>query len=393
MNKFIQKFIKSIYNFFITKAVVMLALVLILGFVSAKEIRIGAILSVSGPASFLGDPELKTLRYLVEEQNRQGGINGAEIKFIYYDSEGNPRKALTFAKRLIANDKVDVIVGPSTTGETLAIAKTIARAKIPLVSLAGASLVTSPLKEYIFATPPTDKMVCKKLFTYFQSQGFKRIAIISGTGGFGKAMRSQCLDLAKGYGLDVVVDVTYNPKDTDMSVQLNRIKNTSKVDAIINAGFGQSPTTVTKNYSELRIKAPLFQSHGVASNEFIKIAGRAAEGVYVVGPPLLVVDKLSNDFPTKAVSLKYKEDYERIYNEPVSSFGAYAYDAFSLIKNALSITEKNDAQSIKNGLERIRNLVSPSGVYNVSQNDHLGLDEETSFLILRIENQDWTIIK
>ncbi len=363
-------------------------------FVFTKEIKIGAILAVSGPASFLGDPELKTLNYLVENQNRTGGINGNPLKLIAYDSEGNPKKALTFAKRLIGRDKVSLIIGPSTTGETLAIAKTIERAKIPLIALAGASIVTTPLKEYIFATPPTDKMVCAKLFKFFNKKQYDNIAIISGTGGFGKSMRAQCLSLAESYGINVLVDVTYNPKDNDMSVQLNKIKNNSKVDAVINAGFGQSPATVTRNYYQLKIDKPLFQSHGVASNEFIKITGRAGEGVFVVGPPLLVVDLLDSSFPLKAVSLQYKKEYEERYRgEAVSSFGAYAYDAFGLAKQAIMRSKNQTPEEIKNELEKIKNFVSPSGIYNLSPTNHLGLNEDTSFLILRIENGNWSIIE
>jgi len=259
---------------------VVLALFVLFGasFLQAGDtIKIGAIVAATGPASFLGDPELKTLRLYVDKINKAGGVNGKKLELIAYDSGANPKKAVTFAKRLINQDKVVAIIGPSTTGETMAIIKFVQRAKIPLMSMAGGISIVKPVKKYVFKIVATDRMACQRIMEDMQKRGFKNVALISGSGGFGKSMRKQCIDVSKDYGLKIVADESYGKKDADMTSQLIKIKNTKGVDAILNAGFGQGPAIVTKNYKQLGIKAPLYQSHGVASKKFIEIAGKASE--------------------------------------------------------------------------------------------------------------------
>ncbi len=386
--------LKQIFRFSLCLAL-SLSFVIQHSWAEGKEtLKIGAILSVTGPASFLGDPELKTLEYYTKKINDQGGIDGRTIELIAYDSGGSPKKALTFIKRLISQDEVHVLIGPSTTGESLAISDEVEAAGLPMISLAGAVVVTDPVKPYIFKTPPTDKMVCVKLFEHFQKRGYSNIAMISGTGGFGKSMQQQCLNLTAAFGLKVLANETYDSKDTDMSAQLTKIKNTAGVQAVLNPGFGQGPAIVTKNYRDLALPFPFYQSHGVASKNFIKLTAAAGEGVFVVGPPLLVVDKLDDSHPLKNVSKNYKDDYESAYSGlDVSSFGGHAYDAFHLVLEAVRAKNSIKSKDIRDGLEEIKGFVGPDGVFNFSASDHLGLNYKTSFLILRIENGDWTIVK
>ena len=254
---------------------------------ASETIKIGAVLSVTGPASFLGDPELKTLRMYIERINKDGGVLGHKLELIHYDVQHLADKAKTAVKRLIEDDKVDVIIGPSTTGTTMATVPLVERAGIPMISLAGAVVIINPVKKWVFKTPHTDQMACAKIFGDMKKRGFTRIALISGTGGFGKSMRAQCKALAQEFGISVLADETYGPKDSDMTPQLTKIKNTKGVQAVLNPGFGQGPAIVTKNFRQLGMGMSLYQSHGVASKKYIELAGAAAEGVRLPAAALL----------------------------------------------------------------------------------------------------------
>ncbi len=363
-------------------------------FLNAKEnIKIGALVAATGPASFLGDPELKTLQHYVSKINEKGGVNGAKIELVYYDTGANPKKAVTFTKRLINQDKVSAIIGPSTTGETMAIIKFVQKAKIPLMSMAGGISIVKPVKKYVFKIVATDRMACQKIMQDLKKRDLKNLALISGSGGFGKSMRKQCKDVANDYGINIVADETYGKKDADMTSQLLKIKNLKNVDAVLNPGFGQGPAIVTKNYRQLNIKYPLYQSHGVASKKFIEIAGSASEGVRLVSPPVIVAEKLGDDSPIKKVALAYKNEYEKTFGSSVSSFGGHAYDALFAIVEAIKSTGSSDPQKIRDGIENLKNFIGIDGVVNMSKEDHLGLDTKSGMVLLDIKNGDWTIVK
>ena len=361
--------------------------------VNASTIKIGAIVAATGPASFLGDPELKTLQHYVKKINAAGGINGQQIELIHYDTGASPKKAVTFVKRLINQDKVVAIIGPSTTGETMAILKFVKKAKIPLLSMAGAVAIINPVKPYVFKMVATDKMACQKVMQDLNKRHLTNLALISGSGGFGKSMRKQCKGVAKDFNINIVADETYGKKDSDMTSQLLKIKANKKVQAVLNPGFGQGPAIVTKNYAQLKIKHPLYQSHGVASKKFIEIAGKAAEGVRVVAPPVVVANKLPNSAPMKKVALDYKNEFEKTFNTPVASFGGHAYDSLYAIVAAIKAQNSTNPTKIRDGLENLKNFQGVDGIINMSKKDHLGLDTNTGMIMLEIKNGDWTIVK
>src|SRR5512133_1338703 len=180
-----------------------------------EPIRIGAFLSVTGPASFLGDPELKTLEAYVERINAEGGVIGRKLQLVSYDDSGDAEKARTFAKRLIEQDKVDILVGGSTTGTTMAAVPLAEQAGTPFISLAGAVVIVEPVKKWVFKTPHTDRMACEKIFVDMQARKVSKVALISGAGGFDKSMRAECLKVAPQYSVEVVADETYGANDTD----------------------------------------------------------------------------------------------------------------------------------------------------------------------------------
>jgi len=357
-----------------------------------EPIRIGAFLAVTGPAAFLGDPEQKTLELYVEKLNAAGGLLGRKLQLYSYDSAGDAEKARAFVKRLIEQDRVDVIVGGSTTGETMAAVPLAESAGVPFISLAGAVVIIEPVKKWVFKTPHTDRMACEKIFVDMRARGASKAALISGAGGFDRSMRAECLKVAAKYGVEIVADETYGAGDTDMTAQLAKIKNTAGVQAVLNAGFGQGPAIVTKNYRQLGIAAPLYQSHGVASKQYVKLAGDAAEGVRLPAAALLVAETLPESDPQKKIVSGYKRDFEGRFKQDVSTFGGHAYDGLMLALEAMRRAGSTDKARVRDALESIRGYVGTGGVVNMSAQDHMGLDL-SAFRMLEIRKGDWTLVK
>ncbi len=340
---------------------------------AAEPITIGSFLSVTGPASFLGDPELKTLELYVERINAAGGVIGRPLELVHYDDAGDASAARNFASRLVRSDRVDIIVGGSTTGATMAAVPLIEQARMPFISLAGAVVVTDPVKKWVFKTPQSDRAAAERVLQDMKSRGITKVGLISGTGGFGRSGREQTLAIAGKMGVEIVADVTYSPTDTDMTAQLTRIRNTPGVEAVFNFGFGQSPAIVTRNYAQLGIDLPFYQSHGVASDRFLDLLGDAGEGLRLPASPLLVPDSLPNSDPQKAVVTSYKKLYEERWNMQVSTFGGYAHDGLML------------------AVESIQGYAGVTGVFNMSSTDHNGLSAD-SFRILEVKNGKWKLI-
>ena len=238
---------------------------------ASAQVKVGAVLSVTGPASFLGDPEKRTLELYVDEINAKGGVNGQKLQLVVYDDGADANAARTFATRLIEEDKVVAMVGGTTTGATLAMMPLFEEAQIPLISLAGAIQIIEPVRKWVFKTPHTDKMACEKIFADLKQRNLTTVALISGTDAFGKSMRDQCVAVAPKAGITIAHEESYGPRDSDMTPQLTNIKGKAGVQAVINPGFGQGPAIVTRNYRQLGITLPLYQSHGVASKQFIDL--------------------------------------------------------------------------------------------------------------------------
>ncbi|MFC4174920.1 ABC transporter substrate-binding protein [Microvirga sp. GCM10011540] len=362
------------------------------GAAQAQEtIKIGSVLSATGPASFLGEPEDKTLRLYVDKINEAGGINGKKIELVVYDDGGDANKARTFATRLVEDDEVVAMVGGTTTGTTMAMIPVFQDAEVPFISLAGAIEVVDPVREYVFKTPHTDKMACEKIFEDLKKRNLTKIGMISGTDGFGASMRAQCIKVAPNYGMEIAIDESYGPRDSDMTAQLTKIKNTPGVQAVVNPGFGQGPAIVTRNYAQLGMTGtPLYQSHGVASKSFIELAGPAAEGVRLPAAALLVGDKLPENDPQKKVVTDYKQTYESATKQPVSTFGGHAYDGLFILVEAMKRANSTDPQKIRDEIEKTKGFVGTGGIVTMSPTDHLGLDL-SAFRMLEIKNGDWNL--
>jgi branched-chain amino acid transport system substrate-binding protein len=356
---------------------------------AADPIKIGTFLSVTGPASFLGDPELRTLQMYVDELNAAGGVLGRKLELVHYDTAGQAKEAVTFVKRLIQNDGVDVIVGGSSTGDTMAAIPEVEKAEVPLLSLAGGVEIVEPVKKWVFKTPHTDRMAAIRIFEDMKKRGIKKIALITGDGGFDKSGRKQVLELAPKHGVEVVADESYGNKDTDMTTQLTKIRATD-AQAILNFGFGAAPAIVTRNVRQLGIALPVYQSHGVASKKFIEMAGEAAEGVRLPAAALVVADQLPDSDPQKKVLLDYKAKFEAKHGE-VSTFGGHAYDGLLIAVEAIKRAGGTDKAKVRDEIERTKGFVGTAGVFNMTPQDHMGLSVD-SFKLLEVRKGNWVII-
>ena len=357
-----------------------------------QPIRIGAVLSVTGPASFLGDPEDKTLRLYVNRINAAGGVNGRPLQLVIYDDGGDANRARTFATRLVEDDRIVAMVGGTTTGTTMAMRPVFEEARIPFISLAGGIEIVDPVSPYTFKTPHTDRMACEKIFSDIRARGLTRVALISGTDGFGQSMRTQCLRVAQAAGIQIIADEQYGPRDSDMTPQLTRIRNAAGVEAVANPGFGQGPAIVTRNYAQLGIRLPLYQSHGVASAEFISLATPAAsEGVRLPAAALLVAEQLPASDPQRQVLVDYKTAFERETNQPVSTFGGHAYDGLMILVDAIKRANSTDGTRLRDALRQTRGFVGTGGVVNMSNTDHMGLDL-SAFRMVEIRNGQFMLI-
>jgi branched-chain amino acid transport system substrate-binding protein len=236
-------------------------------------------------------------------------------------------------------------------------------------------------------------MACEKIFENLKLRGLTKIAMISGTDGFGASMRAQCLKVAANYGIQIVADETYGPRDTDMTAQLTKIKNTAGVQAVVNPGFGQGPAIVTRNFAQLGMSAtPLYESHGVASKSFIELAGPAADGVRLPAAALLIGDKLPEGDPQKRVVVDYKQTYEASAKQPVSTFGGHAYDGLFIMVEAMKRAKSSDSDRLRDEIEKTKGFVGTGGIVTMSPTDHLGLDL-SAFRMLEIKGGDWTVVQ
>ena len=359
---------------------------------AADAVKIGSFLAVTGGASFLGDPEKKTLEMYVEKINADGGVDGKQVELILYDSGTSAKKAVTFVKRLIEQDQVDVIVGGTTTGETMAVINEVEKAGVPFISLAGAGVIIDPVKKWVFKTPHTDRLAVEKIFLDMKGRDLTKVGLLSGSGGFDKSCRKNAIELAPNMGMEIVADETHGKGDTDMTPQLTKIKNASGVQAFLYCGFGAPTSIVAKNYKQIGMAVPHYQTHGSASMKFIKGAEGAAEGARLPVAALLVVDQLPDTHPQKKVAGAYRDAYEKRYNDTISTFGGHAYDGLQIAVQAIERAGSTDKEKVRTEIEKTTNFIGADGVFNMSATDHLGLDPD-SFVMVEVQDGTWKMLE
>ncbi len=346
----------------------------------AETIKIGAILAVTGPASFLGGPEARTLEMLVDQTNAAGGINGNKVELIIKDSGANPEKAISFAKQLIEEEQVVVVLGPSTSGETMKVKKIFEEAGTPLLSAAAAEVIVNPVAKYVFKTPQKDSYVAQKIFETMKEMGISKIAVLAGNTGFGNAGKGQLLKIAPEMGIEVVEVEVYDGKSTDLSAVVAKIKANKDVQAVVNWSIVPAQSILAKNMRQAGWDVPLFQSHGFGNIKYVEAAGAAAEGIIFPAGRLLVADSLPEGNPQKALLMDYIAAYEGKYKEAASTFGGHAYDAYIIAKAAIE-KAGTDKAKIRDEIEKIKDLPGTGGVFSFSAEDHNGLGIDSLVMI------------
>ena len=374
-----------------SKSILAVVLFCLLGPASAGEtVKVGALLAVTGPASFLGAPEARTLEMLVEKANAAAGPDGVKIELIIKDTGANPEKAVSMAKQLIEENQVFAIIGPSTSGESMQVKQLAEESGTLLLSCAAAEVIVQPVAKWVFKSPQSDSHAVMRIFEVIKKRGLTRIGVLTSNTGFGKAGKAQLEKLAPTYGLTIVANEVYDKAATDLTAEVTKMK-AADVEALVNWSIEPAQAIVLKNARQIGLTIPLFQSHGFGNLAYVKAAGAAAEGVIFPAGRLLVAESLPASNPQKKLLVDYKTSYEARYKEDVSTFGGHAYDAFLMLQAGLKGGGTNKAKA-RDAIENIKGMAGTAGVYNLSATDHCGLTPD-AFEMLVVKDGKFQVLK
>lgn len=357
-----------------------------------KEIRIGALIAASGPAAFIGNSQRSTIEILVEKINKAGGMSGNKVVLTLYDTEGNSTLAAQQFRRLIDSDRVDVVIGPSTTGETLPLMAIANESKVPLISFAGAENVVLPPTPFVFKTPPTDRIVASHMLGFMKKRGISSLGLLSSADGYGQAGAAVVKEVAASLGFKIAAAEEFGPKDTDMTPQVLRIRS-SGAGALLIWSVNPGPTVILKNAAAVGFQKPIFNSYGAASPALIDQSGPAAEGSYVSSMRLLAPESLAKDDPIRDVVTKLATDYrDKVGKEP-TTFVGHPADALTLIAAALDKAggmpnREKLAEAMRGGIE----FAGANGMFAFTDANHNGLDENSrSMIMLQIKGGKFVV--
>jgi branched-chain amino acid transport system substrate-binding protein len=365
-------------------AVLALSVFLALPAFAEDTIRIGAIFAVTGPAATLGLPEARTLQMVVDDVNASGGILGKKVELVIKDSQGNAEKAVSFAKQLVEENPVLAIIGPTTSGESMALKGYADQNEQILISCAAAATIVNPVAKWVFKTPQMDSFAAQAIFTTMKKLGIGRIGVVVSNTGFGQGGKAQLEKLAPQNGITVAITEVYDSTATDLTAVLAKVK-AQDVQAVVNWSVEPAQSLVPKNMKQMGFTVPLFQSHGFGNIAFVAAAGKAADGIVFPAGRLLVADVLPAGHPQKQVLSAYKKAYETKFKEDVSTFGGHAYDAFLILAEGIRKAGTTDKYKVRDAIESLKGVVGTAGVFNFSAEDHNGLTMD-SFEMLTVRN-------
>ena len=356
-----------------------------------EPIKIGCLFDLSGPAGHIGTPSKYVAEMLAERLNKAGGVNGRPIKLVFGDAESNPGKAAIEAKRLIENEQVIALIGPTRTDSAMAIINLIETSGTPNVGCVGGTPPVNPVRRYVFKSPQKTVTAVQKVYQYLQKQGIQKIAIITATDGFGKEGEQSLKELAGEYGIKIVADEKFDVTDVDMTVQLTKIKATD-AQALICWTIGPPGSIVAKNVRQLSYTIPLIQCHGLPDPKYIELAGDAAEGTIMPSTKLMVAAQLPDSDPQKKLLLDFINEYENVrkYGK-VNTHSGYAWDALMLVVNAIK-TAGTDKAKIRDAIENTKGYVGISGIYNMTAEDHCGLSTD-SMVMIKVAGGKFTLLE
>lgn len=351
---------------------------------------IGAVFDITGPGAPLGTPERDTAVMVVNQINKTGGVNGHPIKLVVADNGSEETSCVRAVKKLIEADKAKAIIGPSSTGTTLAVANICQKAGIPLISCAAGMKITQPVKPFVFKTAQSDVYAVANVIDYLKKKHISKVAFINDSNAFGVSGKQQMDQQSKKAKIQVIAWESFNSKDTDMTAQLTKIKS-MKPQAVICWGTNPAPAILARNMKQLDMKMPLIMSHGISNHKFIELAGPAANGVIFPSGRIIVASAIPSSDPQKKVLLKYNALFKGAYHREADHFGGHAYDAINLVIDAMRKVGDNPAK-VRAEIEKRKRFVGIGGVFNFTPADHNGLGK-SSFVMIQIKNGKWTLIR
>jgi len=350
---------------------------------AGEPYRIGSLFSYTGPAAFLGDRMKRSVELFVEETNKKGGIQGHPIELVLYDAASESSKAVLAVKRLIEQDKVDVIVGDGNRSDIgLALIPSVQRAQVPLMSVSGATSLVEPVKDraWVFKSTVNDVEVVARLLDFFKKKGVKDVAMLNDTGAFGVSARDVLRAQAPAAGVNVVAWEEFQPSDNDLTTQLTRIRSTS-AQAIVCWTVTPAGVVFLKNAQQLGLKQMLVHGFGFVADRYMQLAGDAAEGLMLTSLKFSVAEQLPDGDPIKATILDYKARYRAKYKEETDVYGGQAWDGICMVAHAMA-QSGNAKDKIRTGLETtIKEFKGVGGIFTFSPEKHWGLAKSDVVMI------------
>lgn len=360
------------------------------------DIRIGVIASSTGPAALVGIPQKQTVALLPTE------IGGQRIEYVVLDDASDPTNAVTNVKKLIAETKVDALIGPTTTPAALAMLDFVAESKTPLVTTVGSSAIIQPMddkKRWVFKTTQNDDLIAGALIEHMLANGVKKVGFIGFNDPYGENWLKVFGAMSEKAGLKTVASERFNRTDQSVTGQALKII-AARPDAVLIAATGGPAVLPQTTLREKGYKGRIYQTHGVATNDFIRIGGKAVDGTLMAGGPMLVAFDLPGGSPIKAIAQGYIKAYETKYGAgTMSTFGANTYDASLLLQKAIPSALKKAKpgtaefrEALRDALEQSHEVAGAQGVFNMSPQNHNGMDQRARVMMM-VRDGKWVLVK
>ena len=355
------------------------------------DITVGVVLSTTGPAASLGIPEKNSLEFAPKT------IAGQNIKYIVYDDATDTTTTVQNVKRLISESNVDLIIGPSTTPTTMTVVNVASEANTPMISLASASPIVKPIekRKWIFKVPADDEITASVMVDHMAKLKIKSVAIIATDDPYGEANTVAFKNFADKKGIKTTTIEKYKKNDTSAMAQV--LKSISgKPDAVYVVAAGTPSAMPHVTLIERGYKGKIYQSHGAANSDFLRVGGKALEGAYIPASPVLVAEQLPNDYPNKKESLNFTKMYEGKFG-PRSTFASHTWDALHIMEGAvpkaLKVAKPGTPEfraALRDAIEATKGYKGAYAVYNMSPTDHSGVSE-AGIAMLKIVNGKWKL--
>jgi branched-chain amino acid transport system substrate-binding protein len=352
-------------------------------------IKIGAVLDITGVGASLGVPEQNTLNMLAKQLEKAGGINGRQVQLIIEDDQSTEDGAAKATTKLIQGDDVDLIIGASRTGPSVAMRPIAEAAELPMISIA-ANVVIVQGSKWVFKTAQNDVVVIQRILEDAKKKGYTKLALVRDATGFGEGVADTITKLGADLGIKLVMTESFEPSATDFTPQMTNVR-ASDADAVLIWGITPSAGLAQKAYVQLGVNKPVYQSHGIANAAFFQAAGDAATGVIAPMGRLLVVDQLEANNPQRGVIEKFNKDYSAMFGDKPSSFAGHAFDAWNIAVAAMK-KAGTEPEALRDAIEKTNGYVGISGIFKMTPEDHSGLDA-SALILAQAKNGRWNLDK